>query len=737
MIKIKRFENVYGIKKLVSPELIEGNTVIYAPNGVMKTSFSDGLDAISKGEKPYDVFFDKPAKYEIDDNGRTITESSTETSLNVLVFSDDYFKRDVFTDPEISRLVMSTELREEYDKKMKSLQDVEKQLNELISFKVLGKKKASEDGIDFFQSVFGGENFFEVVQAIPSDEFSYLYEEECKKIDYQNIFNDKTFEILNDEQFKEKCQTFLDIKKKKLDEKIFNNGFGFDELAHVFDTLKAKKYFNANHKLNMGGENYDKKRLEELIKNIENEIYGSTEVIKIYQDAKKVLDKNKNTRNLVSVIENNKWVLGELIDSKKFQKNLVLSKISEDLNKIKLLQDKILTVQKEIDNILKKAEKFKGLWENVINKFNTRFYNKYYELQIDELPNAVLGLVEPKFVKKIKGTGKIFNEELKTRLSSGEKRSILILNLLFEIELFILRGKNFTLVLDDIADSFDYKNKYAIIEYLKDLSNIISVNIQLIILTHNFDFYRSVRLSIPDNLSKLLAYNVGENVQLFDAKSQLFENYCFFNEWKNKSEIACMIALIPFLRNVSQLKKNRKDSNYEKLTKFLHYHANIENQKLDELDTIFNEYNIEKCPDYNSKPYIELLDIEAKKIIRERNIKETDLLSKIVLGIFLRIYTDSFLWNKHIEKTGVEPTITSQLNKSRILYNLVKHHLTNEEDEIIQNSFTIAPSFIHINSFMYEPLIDVGSEKLVEAVNNVITINQTVKVEKKAEAYVI
>ena len=43
---------------------------------------------------------------------------------------------------------------------------------------------------------------------------------------------------------------------------------------------------------------------------------------------------------------------------------------------------------------------------------------------------------------------------------------------------------------DDIADSFDYKNKYAIIEYLNGLAQ--RPGIDLLVLTHNFDFYRTV-----------------------------------------------------------------------------------------------------------------------------------------------------------------------------------------------------------------------------------------------------
>ena len=44
--------------------------------------------------------------------------------------------------------------------------------------------------------------------------------------------------------------------------------------------------------------------------------------------------------------------------------------------------------------------------------------------------------------------------------------------------------------IDDIADSFDYKNKYAIIEYLKDIS--LHGGFTQILLSHNFDFFRTV-----------------------------------------------------------------------------------------------------------------------------------------------------------------------------------------------------------------------------------------------------
>ena len=44
--------------------------------------------------------------------------------------------------------------------------------------------------------------------------------------------------------------------------------------------------------------------------------------------------------------------------------------------------------------------------------------------------------------------------------------------------------------MDDIADLFDYQNKYAIIHYLKEISE--NGLFKLVIMTHNFDFFRTL-----------------------------------------------------------------------------------------------------------------------------------------------------------------------------------------------------------------------------------------------------
>jgi hypothetical protein len=47
-----------------------------------------------------------------------------------------------------------------------------------------------------------------------------------------------------------------------------------------------------------------------------------------------------------------------------------------------------------------------------------------------------------------------------------------ILNIIFEVKARIKANQETIFIVDDIADSFDYKNKYAIIEYLKEILEI-------------------------------------------------------------------------------------------------------------------------------------------------------------------------------------------------------------------------------------------------------------------------
>ncbi len=79
-----RFDNCYGIKHLELPEILferGGNicnkVLIYAPNGVMKSSFSRVFEDISKGRATGDRIFQGAfTSYDIDYRGQRYTYDS-------------------------------------------------------------------------------------------------------------------------------------------------------------------------------------------------------------------------------------------------------------------------------------------------------------------------------------------------------------------------------------------------------------------------------------------------------------------------------------------------------------------------------------------------------------------------------------------------------------------------------------------------------------------------------------
>ena len=79
MIKIDKFNNVYGIKEQKNTNLIDGNTLIYAPNGVMKTSFSDGFRNIINGDMPKDVFTNPNilSEFELENNSVIVSSNDS------------------------------------------------------------------------------------------------------------------------------------------------------------------------------------------------------------------------------------------------------------------------------------------------------------------------------------------------------------------------------------------------------------------------------------------------------------------------------------------------------------------------------------------------------------------------------------------------------------------------------------------------------------------------------------
>ena len=149
-----------------------------------------------------------------------------------------------------------------------------------------------------------------------------------------------------------------------------------------------------------------------------------------------------------------------------------------------------------------------------------------------------------------------------------------------------LKAKQETIfVVDDIADSFDYKNKYAIIQYLQDIADEPHFN--QIILTHNFDFFRTINNRFVKYTHCLMAFKSSTGIRVEQAAG--IKNV-FVNDWKPNfyTDPKKRIASIPFIRNLIEYTKGEKDPDFIKLTSLLHWKDDSSTITQGDLDIIYN-----------------------------------------------------------------------------------------------------------------------------------------------------
>ena len=83
-----RFDNCYGLRHFELPAINfpeDKSAIIYAPNGVMKSSFSNVLSDISKGNRTFDrIFSDNESSYDVTfgDNHYEFNSANDEASLS-------------------------------------------------------------------------------------------------------------------------------------------------------------------------------------------------------------------------------------------------------------------------------------------------------------------------------------------------------------------------------------------------------------------------------------------------------------------------------------------------------------------------------------------------------------------------------------------------------------------------------------------------------------------------------
>lgn len=717
MNKVKiHFQHCYGIRNLKHDFDFSASSTcaIYAPNGVMKTSFAKTFRDLSKGEESKDLMFsDRPNIRLIQD------ENNTDISREQVFVVEPYVEQ--FSSDRVSTLLANVEMKNKYDEIHKKIDKAKDDL--LKKLKQLSGVKSNIEGE--ISKSFPGKNFFQMIEEMEQD----ILKEESPKfanISYNEIFNEKAISFLNTKDFRKQIHEYI----KKYHEliaksKYLKEGFNHYKAATIQKNLKDNGFFQANHSVNL----YDGKLKQEITSETEFEqilleektaILTDEELSKKWEEIDKKLSANTELRSLREYLFSNKEILPELENMKDFAIEIWISYLKDQRTLYENLLDEYKIGKVEIAKIIEDAKKQTTDWEKVIDIFNKRFFVPF-KLKMENQDDVILkgNIPSVKFIfKDFGGDIQVDGGQLLKVLSNGEKKALYILNIIFEIEARKKESQETIFIVDDIADSFDYKNKYAIIQYLKEVSE--ESNFKQIILTHNFDFFRTAESRFVKYNQCLIASKSGGEIYLYPAKG--IKNP-FINDWKKDlGNSKKLIASIPFVRNIIEYTKGDQDSEYNLLTSLLHWKDGSEDIMLNDLKSIFENTiaGIMFPTDKLADKVLELILNEAKSCLTA-NVS-INFEHKIILSIAIRLKAEKFM----IEKINL-PAFVSAISKKQTSKLFEKYieifPVEIETLQVLEEVLLMTPENIHLNSFMYEPILDMSDDHLRSLHNKVDALN--------------
>ncbi len=556
------------------------------PNGAMKTSlaqtFKDVADATASKDR---IFPARVCNRKItDENGVDLPKES------VLVIRP-YDDEDIGHTEKTSTLLVDSKLRKEYEEL-----HIEIDKSKEIFLKALKEQSRSKKDLEKeISSTFtkSDDEFYRALIRV-KDEVLAQKDAPFADINYDTIFDEKVLSFLGTKDVKTAIESYI----KKYNELLaastyFKKGmFNYYNAATIAKSLADNGFFDAKHTVNLNADEKleitSQKQLEDLIAKEKEGISNDKDLRKKFADIEKLITKNVNVRDFEAYLGEHEELLPELANIESFKEKIWKSYFKARFELYKDLIEKYQAAEKRKKEIEEEASKQRTQWESVIEIFNSRFFVPF-KLTAKNKVSVILGQ-EPMLSLAFTfedgvDHAPVEKAALMQVLSTGEKRAFYVLNIIFEVEARKKAKQETIFIVDDIADSFDYKNKYAIIQYLKDIAEEPHFN--QIILTHNFDFFRTINSRFVDYSHCLMALKSSNGISLEQATG--IQNV-FVNDWKPNffTDSKKKIASIPFIRNLIEYTKGDKDPDFVKLTSLLHWKSDSAGITQGDLDAIYN-----------------------------------------------------------------------------------------------------------------------------------------------------
>ena len=721
---IKHFKHLFNFEK--SGVKNTNISLIYAPNGMMKTSFAKTLRDIGDGKSPQNKITNETPQYNIKiyEDGDSFNLESEDVKERIFVIES--MNRD-FSFENTTPLISNKESREEYNEIFNDLISKKNDFLNIIKNKTKITVPRNENQYDFIENKINddlnndSQSFIEFLSSFSQELGNDVFPLDINSIKYSDLFDDAILKLLKEESVQNNIESFSNNLNKLISKsKIYDvEHFNHNNARDLVKSIKKNNLFEVGHQINFKGvrknvSNY--KELNKLLDKQMDKIFKDPSLKDDFENINKKFS-NAKTKNFQNILVEHIEVIPYLDDIDNFKRLYWISVFNSQKEEYLTIINEYNEKRPELDRIRLDALNEQTEWQKIIEIFNKRFHVPF-TLKLENKEDVILKEDTPQisFYYEDEGISKeISLDTMKEISSAGQERAMYLLDMLYQIEVK-KSDKDTLLVFDDIADSFDYDNKYAIIEYIYELSKRDSFKI--ILLTHNFDFFRALK----SRLNCKYTYFAGKNeygiINLrdnnFESTNNIFVEIKKRIEQNPEEHIRDILALIPFIRNLYEY--NGNTGNFLKLTKILHYDFDCDEMTLNSLNNIYSEWNI-TIPEESEGIY-NLIFQEAEKI-RQIQTTEINIVNKLVLSMAIRLKAEKFM----IDYLNIDDLSEFDKNQTRILFEKFKDKSDENNDiEILERVAIMTPENIHVNSFMFEPLLDMSDAALKDLYSDVLDL---------------
>lgn len=696
---LKKVENAFGIKSLhlnLENDKKMYQELIYSKNGSFKTSFSNTLYNLSNGtlENVFDRLTDEKAILDISilENGKEIKNFDN----RFVVFSREIYEQHskLLSDysSELETLTIDKK-NSEYINELLTEETIEIKLQ--IDNYLKGTGLNFEILLDMFSNLEDGylDRIIQLLNTIINHEAQDISEINIKKI-YQ-----KAYDIVDQSEFQSKISNYIQVLENKINAQLFDKNFNENNCLQFINNVDKAKYLSETKSRGLFLKDkvyYDideiKKIFEEEIKKISKD----PEIIEQSKEITKLMGTAKESEFLKESIQKNPLLVKQLSAGRK---NILLSYLKSSSIDYNYWLEVVKKAKKELNNVLKIAQDKQTNFERAIEIYKNRFH-PIFDIKIVNKAESMLGIKTPTitFYHNRYCEIPVSETKLSQILSSGEKTTLNILKFIVEYE--NCKKYHPFIILDDIVETFDYSNRYAFMEYINDLVNL---DVPTIVMTHNFEFYRTVSKRIP-KLRKSVASANSNGVVDIQTNNRINKNMENVLKCSNIYDFFCAI---PYLREIKTILLEDTKT----LDSCLHYKENTSKLQIKDILLQFPSNAIKSLKIDENDIYMEKLFEIADNL---SGFDDFDIVKKTILSLSCRLLIErKIIANNFNLLTNINTNQTAQLLDlyGEKLFPNVKKYL-----EAVQLS---TPEFIHANAFMYEPLIDINGKYLFELYNQI------------------